>query len=127
VQKRLKQIEFLFGLETETLGDPMLAHCIRRESCQSRPDHPTARGDQCGLCKITSVFACPSPSTSVLPVANMMADSESGKSIVHLVYFVYLCVFFLKATIRASHEPGASCSESMFLFSHYTISVLLNK
>jgi len=43
---------------------------------------------------------------------------------VHLVYFVY---FFLKATIRACHEPGASCLESMFLFSHYTVSVLLNK
>jgi len=46
---------------------------------------------------------------------------------VPLVYFVYLCVFFLKATIRACHEPGASCSESMSLFSHYAVSVLLNK
>jgi len=48
---------------------------------------------------------------------------------VHLVYFVYLCIFFLKATIRTCREPGASCSESMFLFSHYTVglSVLLNK
>jgi len=46
---------------------------------------------------------------------------------VHLVYFVYLCVFFLKATIRAYHEPGASCSESMSLFSRYTVSVYLNK
>jgi len=48
---------------------------------------------------------------------------------VHLVYFVYLCVFFffLKATIRACHEPGASCSESMSFFSHYAVYVFLNK
>jgi len=47
--------------------------------------------------------------------------------LVHLVYFVYLCVFFLKAIIRACHEPGASCSESYFLFAHYAVSVFLNR
>jgi len=44
------------------------------------------------------------------------------------IFFVYLYVLlFLKATIRASHEHGASCSESMSLFSHYTVSVFMNK
>jgi len=39
-----------------------------------------------------------------------------------LSYIWYiLCIFFLKATIRTCHEPDASCSESMFLFSHYTV------
>jgi len=45
---------------------------------------------------------------------------------VHLVYFVYVCVF-LKATIKACRQSGASCSESMFLFSHYTVFAFLNK
>jgi len=31
-----------------------------------------------------------------------------------LVYFYISVIFFLKATIRACHEPGVSCSESMF-------------
>jgi len=47
---------------------------------------------------------------------------------VHFGIFVHLCVcFFLKATIRACHEPGVSCSEFMSLFSHYTVPVFLNK
>jgi len=43
------------------------------------------------------------------------------------IFFVFLCVVLLKATIRACHEPGVSCSEFMFLLSHYTISAFLNK
>jgi len=41
--------------------------------------------------------------------------------ILYISYILCICVFFfLKAIIRACHEPGVSCSESMSLFSHYT-------
>jgi len=46
--------------------------------------------------------------------------------ILYIWYVLCICVC-LKATIRACHEPGASCSEFMSLFSHNTVSVFLNK
>jgi len=45
-----------------------------------------------------------------------------------LVYFVYFYnFFFLKATTRACHEPGVSCSKFTFLLSQCAISVILNE
>jgi len=40
------------------------------------------------------------------------------------IFCVFVCMcFFLKATIRVCHEPGASCSQSMSIFALYCICV----